>query len=179
MDIYEALKKDHSEIKQVLDELLALQKDDEYRFVLIEEVRNLLVPHARAEEEVFYNTLRAVNADKSVVRHGFKEHMEAEALLRTLQVMDRMNFDWKSTAEKLKDALEHHINDEETEIFDEAQQAFTQEEATMLGEAFEELKPQIEQQSTAKNTLDMVINMMPPRLAENIRHFTEGGPSNS
>lgn len=177
MEIYEVLKKDHEEVKVVLNELLSLKEDDDYRFVLIDEIRNLLIPHSRAEEEVFYNTLRAINADKAVVRHGFKEHMEAEALLRTLQVMDKFNMSWKGTAEKLRDVVFHHINDEETEIFEEARSAFSSEEAEMLAEAFEELKPQIEQESTVKNTVDMVLNMMPPRLADGIRNLTEGPSS--
>jgi hemerythrin superfamily protein len=174
MEIYEALKKDHEEIKNLLDELCSLREDDEYRFVLIEEIRNNLVPHSRAEESVFYNTLRAVNADKSVVFHGLQEHLETEALLRTLQVMDKMNLNWKATAEKLRDAVFHHIEEEESEIFSEAQAAFSPQEASAMGDAFEQLKPKVLQEGFVKNTMDMVINMMPPRLADKIRDI--GGP---
>lgn len=169
MDIYEALKKDHEEVKALLDELVGLRADDEYRFILIEEIRNHLIPHSRAEESVFYNTLRAVNADKKVVFHGFQEHLEAETLLRTLQVMDKLNVEWKATAEKLREAINHHIEEEETDIFAEARTAFTQDEAVSMCEAFEQLKPKIEQEGFVKNTVDMVINMMPPRLADKIR----------
>jgi len=176
MEIYEALKKDHEEVKELMDELIALKNDDDYRFVLIEEIRNHLIPHARAEESVFYNTLRAVNADKKIVFHGYQEHLEAETLLRTLQVMDKMNLEWKGTAEKLRDALQHHINEEETEIFAEARAAFTKEEAEAMCEAFEQLKPKIEQEGFVKNTMDMVINMMPPRLADKIRSIGESRP---
>lgn len=173
MEIYEALKKDHEEIKSLLDELIALQTDDEYRYVLIEEIRNHLIPHSRAEESVFYNSLRAVNADKKVVFHGFQEHLEAETLLRTLQVMDKVNMDWKATAEKLRDAINHHVEEEESDIFDEARNAFTSEEAIAMADAFEQLKPKIEQEGFVKNTVDMVINLMPPRIADRIRNFGE------
>lgn len=173
MDIYEALKKDHEEVKALLDELVSLRNDDEYRFVLIEEIRNHLIPHSRAEESVFYNTLRAVNADKKIVFHGFQEHLEAETLLRTLQVMDKVNLEWKGTAEKLRDAVLHHVEEEESEIFAEARAAFTKEEAEAMCEAFEQLKPKIEQEGFVKNTVDMVINMMPPRLADKIRNIGE------
>lgn len=176
MEIYEALKRDHEEVKGLLDELLALQTDDEYRYVLIDEIRNHLIPHARAEESVFYNTLRAVNADKKIVFHGYQEHLEAETLLRTLQVMDKVNLDWKATAEKLRDAILHHVEEEETEIFAEARAAFTKEEAEAMCEAFEQLKPKIEQEGIVKNTVDMVINMMPPRLADKIRSIGESRP---
>lgn len=172
MEIYEALERDHEEIKQLLNDLVNLKDDDEYRFVIIEEIRNHLIPHSRAEESIFYNTLRAVNADKKVVFHGFQEHLEAETLLRTLQVMDKMNMSWKATAKKLRDAIFHHIQDEESEIFAEARQAFTNEEAVAMCEAFEQLKPKIEQEGFVKNTVDMVINMMPPRLSDRLRNIS-------
>lgn len=176
MEIYEALKQDHDEVKELLDELISLRNDDDYRFVLIEEIRNHLIPHSRAEESVFYNTLRAVNADKKVVFHGYQEHLEAETLLRTLQVMDKMNLEWKGTAEKLRDAILHHVEEEESEIFAEARAAFTSEEAEAMCDAFEQLKPKIQQEGFVKNTVDMVINMMPPRLADKIRSIGESRP---
>lgn len=173
MDIYEVLKKDHEELKIVLEELVSLRADDDYRYVLIEEIRNVLVPHSRAEESVFYNTLRAVNADKKIVFHGFQEHLETETLLRALQVMDRMNLDWKTTARKLQESFLHHIEDEESEIFAEAKKAFTEEEAIGMAEAFLQLKPKIEKEGLVKNTLDMVVNLLPPRLADKLRNIGE------
>lgn len=176
MEIYDVLKKDHEEIKILLQELNSLKADDDYRYVLIEEIRNQLVPHSRAEESVFYNTLRAVDADKKIVFHGFQEHLEAEALLRALQVMDRMNLSWKETAAKLQESVLHHVEDEESEIFDEARRIFTKEEAESMAEAFEQLKSQVAKDGLFKNTVDMVINMMPPRLADKIRNFGENRP---
>lgn len=171
MNIYEVLEKDHEEVKDLLSQLVSLDENDEYRFVLIEEISKSLIPHARAEESVFYNTLRAVNADKGIVMHGYKEHLEAESLLRALQVMDKVNLDWKATAQKLKEAVEHHVQDEESDIFEKAKNVFTQEEAQMMAEAFEGLKNKVEQQGSLKNTMDMVLNMMPPRIADKIRDF--------
>lgn len=176
MDIYQALKKDHEEVKNLLDELVSLKVDDEYRYIVIEEIRNLLVPHSRAEESVFYNSLRAVNADKKFVFNGFQEHLEAETLLRTLQDMDKLNVEWKKTAKKLHQAVFHHIQNEETEIFAQAKAVFSQEEAISMCEAFEQLKPKIQQEGFVKNTVDRVINMMPPRLADKIRGLGESRP---
>ena len=177
MQIYDLLKQDHEEVRGMLKELLALKDDDEYRFVLIEEIKNALIPHARAEESVFYNTIRAVDADKSITAHAYKEHMEAETYLRTLQVKDKVNADWRSTAQKLFDSLEHHIQEEETTIFDEAKNIFTKEEAEMMGEAFEKLKPSYEGDGLVKNTVDMVVNMLPPRLADKIRNIGSSSQS--
>lgn len=169
MLIYDLLKKDHEEVKGMISDLLALKEDDEYRFVLVEEIKNALIPHSRAEEAAFYNSIRAVDADKSIVAHGFKEHLEAESLLRLLEVKDKTNLDWRVTAKKLQDALEHHISEEESKIFTEARKIFSQEEAEAIGEAFVQLKPKFEGEGLVKNSIEMVINMLPPRLADGIR----------
>lgn len=171
MNIYEALKKDHEEVLDLVDELIALRDDDDYREILVKQISEALIPHSRAEESVFYNTLRAVDAPMKEVFHGFKEHMEAEAILRTLQAKDKLHMEWKSLARKLKEALSHHINEEESEIFSIAKEAFTAEEADVMGEAFLELKPKIKEQTSLGTTADMVINLMPPRLASKIRDF--------
>lgn len=177
MEIYEALKKDHEEVKDLLNELCSLTNEDDYRFILINQIRDALIPHSRAEESVFYNTLRAVNADKKLVFHGFQEHVEAETLLRTLQMMDKMNLEWKGTAMKLRDALNHHIRTEETEMFREAKSVFSRAEAESMCVAFEKLKPKIAQEGLVGTTMDMFINMMPPRLADKIRNIGESRPS--
>ncbi len=58
MNIYDALKKDHTEVKEMLTRLIALRNDDEDgRHELVEQIRDALIPHARAEEMVLYNTL--------------------------------------------------------------------------------------------------------------------------
>lgn len=172
MLIYEALKKDHDKVRQLLNELISLDENDNNRHTaLIEEIRDELVPHARAEESVFYNSLRAIDSAKDIVMHGFEEHMEAETLLRTLQAKDKIDADWKATAQKLKKALEHHIQEEEGKIFNVAQQLFTQDEARMMAEAFEQLKPEVREEGFMRQTLDMVANVMPPRFAASLRTF--------
>src|SRR5690606_24934118 len=110
---------DHDTVKALLDRLVTLPDETakEEREQLIDEIRDELIPHSRAEEAVFYNTLRTFEELRSKMRHAMGEHLNAETLLRTLQVKDKFDADWKKTAESLKDALEHHIEEEEGEIF--------------------------------------------------------------
>lgn len=167
MNIYEALKTDHKKVKGLLEELVQLEASGEKRRSgLISEIRDELIPHARAEEAVFYNLIRAIDSAKGVIAHGYQEHIEAETLLRTLQVADSIDAGWKATAKKLQEALNHHIQEEETEIFAAARKLFTEDEAEMMGEAFEEMKPKIKDQNLMETTRDLVINMLPPRMSD-------------
>jgi hemerythrin superfamily protein len=164
MQIYEALKKDHEKVKLLLTKLLALHEDDDNaRKEYLDQIRDELIPHARAEESVFYNSLRSVDAGKKIAMHGYREHMEAEGLLRMLQIRDKMDVDWKDNARKLKDSLESHIHDEETTMFSFAKSILTDQEAEMMAASFERLKPEIKDQGIIQTTWEMVANLMPPR----------------
>jgi hypothetical protein len=174
MLIYEALKKDHDEVKGLLAELVSLEdnkKGTDRRHALIEEIRDALIPHSRAEESIFYNSLRLVKAANDLAMHAYKEHMEAEVLLRVLQVRDKIDIEWKNTARELKKALEHHIREEEGEMFRAAKQLFTDEEAEMMAEAFEELKPKIREESFMKTSMDMIANLMPARFSDSVKNL--------
>lgn len=172
MDIYQALTNDHDKLKPLLDQLVhATEVNDETRD-LIEEIRDELIPHARAEEAIFYNSLRQIDGAKDVVMHGYGEHAEAEMLLRSIQVMDKVNADFTKAAEKLRDALNHHIAEEEGRIFTVARQVLADEETRQMADAFERLKPEVKEQGFMKNTLDFVANVMPSRFAEPLRSFT-------
>lgn len=170
MLIYEALKKDHDKIKTLLAQLLATSPNKpEERHEIVEQIRDEIIPHSRAEEAVFYNTLRSIDMAKDLVLHCYQEHLEIETYLRMLQVRDKIDVEWKETAQKLKTALEKHIHEEETKIFSAAKQLFTTREAEMMGEAFVRLKPDIRREGFVSTTLDMVVNMMPPRFTSVFR----------
>lgn len=171
MQIYEILKQEHQELIALLNDLILLKDNDEYRFVLVEEIKNALIPHSNAEEASFYNTLRAVDADSSIVSESFKEHLEAEELLGFLELKDRVNFDWKETAIKLQELIVRHVLNEETKIFSEAQKMFSDEEAEAIGATFVSLKQNYRSQRNFKSASDMAVNMLPPRLAASVRDF--------
>jgi hemerythrin superfamily protein len=169
MLIYDALKKDHEKVKSLLNQLLLLDDKSENRSELIDEIRDELIPHARAEEAVFYNSLRSTDAAKDIIMHAYGEHVEAEAMLKTLQMKDKIDADWKLTARKLKEALEHHIKEEEGRIFNVAKQVFTEQEAMQFGDAFERMKPEIKEEGFMGTTFDLIQNLMPPRFMKTLR----------
>lgn len=172
MLIYEALKTDHDTLKPLLARLVnASEESDESRSDLIKQIRDELIPHSRAEEAVFYNSLRQIDEVKDLAWHGYGEHAEAESMLRTLQVMDKVDADFTAIAKKLKQALEHHIAEEEGKIFSAAKQVLAPEEAEAMADAFEQLKSEVKEESFMQTTLDMIANMMPQRFADRLRAF--------
>lgn len=175
MTIYEALKADHRKVETLLSELVALNPDQVDRAKpLTAAIRQELIPHSRAEEAVFYNSLRAINVEKAkdLAWHGYEEHMAAETMLRTLAGLEIIDAGWTSVAKKLQAALLHHIQEEESRIFSAAQQLFTVEEAEAMGQAFLKMKPHVKDGSLIQSTLDLIANVLPGRLAAPLRTFS-------
>jgi hemerythrin superfamily protein len=169
MEIYDALKKDHELVKGLINQLVNLKdSESDLRHDLIEMIRDELVPHSRAEEAVFYNSMRMLDSSKAIAMHGYQEHMEAEALLRSLQVQEKIDVKWKETARKLKSVLEDHISEEEGEMFNAARTLFAKEEAVAMADVFEQMKPEIKAEGIGMTTIEMLKNLMPPRLMMSI-----------
>ena len=175
MNIYEELKKDHQKVLALLDRLIASEHEGpEVRGRLVDQIRDDLVPHARAEEAILYNALRDQDQSKDVVMHAYGEHAEVEAVLRSLQVTGAVNVNWAAGARKLRELLVHHIAEEEGKVFAAAQRYFSEEEATLMREAFVQMKPQVKGESVVGTTLDMIANLLPARLRASVR---KGGPT--
>ena len=86
MLIYDLLKQDHEKVKGLLSELVnSSDATEETRVGLINQIRDELVPHARAEEAVLYNSMRAIDMAKDLAWHGYEEHAEAACGGRVLE----------------------------------------------------------------------------------------------
>jgi len=172
MEIYEALSNDHEKLKPLLAQLVAATEADQGTKVLLDRINDLLIPHSRAEEAVFYNSLRDTDAGKDMINHSYREHAQAETMLRTLQGLEKINVEWTALAEKLRDALLQHIHEEEGPVFGVARETFSREEAMQMTIAFERAKILAVEQTDVKNTADLIRNMMPSRF-----RGAEGGAS--
>jgi hemerythrin superfamily protein len=172
MNIYDALSKDHRQFESLLDRLIAASKagDPQWKTIL-DELRRGVIAHAHAEEAVFYNALRETSASKGLVLHSYTEHATSEGELRTLGVAKLLDANWTALAEKLSRDLKHHIQEEESRVFESARKVLSEPEAEQLGAAFERMKLETAKDgdSMLASTVDLVVNLLPPRLTDSFR----------
>jgi hemerythrin superfamily protein len=170
--IYEALSKDHREFERLLDRLLETSKagDDQWKGIL-DELRRGVIAHAHAEEAVFYNALREADKSKELVRHSYNEHAMAEAKMRALGAAKFIDKNWTSMVENLRKDLLHHIEEEESRVYDAARQVFSDQEAQQLGAAFDRMKVETAKggDSMVASTIELIANLLPPRLTNTFR----------
>lgn len=172
MNIYDALAKDHRTFEALLDRLVTTSKanDPGWKEVL-DQLRRGVIAHAHAEEAVFYNALRETDAAKGIIAHSYVEHATAEGELRTLGLAKLIDQSWTALSERLSKDLRHHIKEEETRVFEAARKVLSDDDAARIGAAFERLKLDTAKDgdSIIASTVDLVANLLPPRLTGSFR----------
>ena len=142
--IYDLLHQDHEKVKRALDRILdTTDGAAKTREKLFSEIKHDLELHTRFEEDVFYPQFRDASADDDAddeVEDALEEHAEAKTMLEKLAAMDKTSEEFVETIEELKQALEHHISDEEEEMFPQAREALDEDTARRMGDRYQQMK---------------------------------------
>ncbi|MGZ3747143.1 MAG: hemerythrin domain-containing protein [Pseudobdellovibrionaceae bacterium] len=145
MEIYEILKKDHQEVKDLFEQIENSLKEKNYDEAesAFEELRVKITAHAKAEQEVFYQPLKMVSEDsksEDLIGEAEQEHHLIALLLNELSRMDPDAEEWKAKMTVLNEMVNHHFEEEEGEIFSVAQECFSAQDAEEIAENMQDLK---------------------------------------
>ncbi len=142
MNIYERLKRDHDAHREQLRKIMDTSGDSEERNTLFDEFYREAEAHAAAEEQTFYAALIEKPDGQEKARHSVHEHKEAADLLDELKELDMGSGGWLQKFKKLKKELEHHMDEEENEIFARAKKLIAKSRAEELAGKFDKRKRQ-------------------------------------
>lgn len=151
MNIFTLIKKDHDEARGIMDEILATP-DMYTRKRLFHELKIAILSHAKSEEETFYKSLRK-NGDKEMkneIPHFKEEHQTVEKLFGEIEKYDFHEYMWWEKFGELRQALMHHMKEEEKEVFPDAKKEIPKKEAKELGTEMEELEEDKKEELTRK-----------------------------
>ena len=138
MDALDLIKQDHKRLRKLLQETLEAEGAD--REPRLDHLRTELIAHERMEEEVLYPRLRDEKKVHEPVLEGYEEHHVADVLLDELLDIPPETDLWKAKVKVLKKNVEHHMDDEEAELFKGARAVLDREELNRLGERMERIK---------------------------------------
>ena len=136
MNIFEEIRKDHEKQRTLMDLLVKTEGESDGRKELWAKLKQELRGHEKAEERYFYNPLMEHDRTQGMARHSIAEHHEMDELVEELEKTDMTAPKWLQTAKKLKEMLEHHLDEEEQEIFQQAGVVLTEAEKSKLAERF-------------------------------------------
>jgi hemerythrin superfamily protein len=139
MNAIDLLKRDHERMKTLMTRAVTAGGESR-REELIERLMTDLVAHERMEEEVFYPPLRDNPKTHDIVLEGYEEHHVADVILNELLETPADTDIWHAKMKVLQESIEHHIKEEEDEMFKKARKVFSDAELEELGQRMEALQ---------------------------------------
>jgi hypothetical protein len=140
MSVYTVLEGEHNEVAMLFKAIEASPDVATGRTALFEKLCNELKSHTVAEQKAVYDKVKTHVGSKTLIEHAEREHQSVEHLLNELESMDITTDAWMLKLSELKQAVEHHVREEESKMFDRMHQMFTDEEARGLADEFQKLK---------------------------------------
>jgi hemerythrin-like domain-containing protein len=136
MDAIALLKADHDKVKGILRELEpTTERAVKTRTELFARLKSELTVHEIIEEEIFYPTLKQHPKAKDIVLEGYEEHHVVDTLMGEMEALSVEDETWGAKCTVMIEGIEHHIEEEEGDMFIKARQVLDRDELEALGEA--------------------------------------------
>jgi hemerythrin superfamily protein len=113
-----------------------MQKDSSSRPLALPLAVAMLTAHSRAEEDYVYPALAKEAGEKEEAEHGTEEHHKAEQLGQQLLGKDPEGPDFEDSLSEWVSAVQHHVEEEESELLPHLAQALGPERLAELGREF-------------------------------------------
>jgi hemerythrin-like domain-containing protein len=147
MDAISLLKKDHEMVRRLLTRLeSSTQNSSGYSGELLRQIENELMIHTQIEEEIFYPAFRdAVESeeDQKLYYEAIEEHHVVDLVIPEIKSSRNSSDEFTAKAKVLKDLVEHHVEEEETEMFPKARKAMGAAGLRDLGQRMKERKEEM------------------------------------
>jgi hemerythrin-like domain-containing protein len=140
-DALSLLEKDHRRFEQLLKQGEETTENAvKGRTELLKTITEELNLHELIEEKVLYPALKLHPEAKDIVLESVQEHHVADVVVNELQSLDVSDEKWGAKFKVLKENIEHHIQEEEGEMWRTARAVFSQDELKQLGARMARMK---------------------------------------
>jgi hemerythrin superfamily protein len=139
MNALQILEQDHKKVKGFFQEARNTTDRSNLKQIF-NKIDTELEIHAHIEETIFYPAIEEHEEFKDMVAEALEEHQEAKALLEELEELGAESHDFGSKLQQLMEAVEHHVEEEEGEMFPKIRELFDEDELEQLGKELESAK---------------------------------------
>ncbi len=144
-DGLDLLERDHRRLEALLKQ--GVETDPASladRKAILKVIARELLAHEQIEEKVLYPVLKSHAEGKDIVLEGYQEHHVADVLLKELQELPPSDERWGAKLKVLKESLDHHIEEEEGEMFKTARTVLSREQLEEIGTRMETMKEELQ-----------------------------------
>jgi hypothetical protein len=137
-DLLDTLKEEHELVSELLKKLVDSDKASERRSLLVQ-IKANLVPHVKAEQKVLYDAILALK-DRDAKQDGEEGYIEHALASKTLADLERISDanspEHRATAKVLRELVEHHVKEEESNVWSDAKKNFSAEQRQAMNRRY-------------------------------------------
>jgi hemerythrin superfamily protein len=149
-DALTLLKNDHAKVKTLFKRIEAGEDQE----LVFEQIKAALDVHATIEEEIFYPAVKKARSTevKDEVREAYEEHKQIKTLLAAIADTSPGDESYSAKIAVLKEDVEHHVKEEEGEMFPDARK-YLGDKLEALGAQMQERKDELQTNGEPKSKL--------------------------
>ena len=159
MEATKLLEKQHAEVKDLFKQYEAAEEDSEKQ-ELFEQIADDFAGHGEIEEKIFYPAVY-VGPLKEKLQEAVEEHLAAKRVAADLLDMVPSDPQFDPKMKVLKELIEHHVEEEEGELFPLVHKNFGREELDALGEQMEQMFERL-QEDEPREAIPSETDQAPP-----------------
>ena len=143
MNAFTLLKADHEKVAGILESIdKTTERATKTREELFTRLKQELDLHAEIEEQILYPALEEIEETREIALEAYEEHRLVKQLLGELEAAPKDDEQWTAKFTVLKENIEHHVEEEEGEMFKKARRALSEEQIEEIGERLQQAKGQ-------------------------------------
>jgi len=141
MNAFTLLKEDHEKVAGILEKIdETTERATKGREELFTQLKSELDVHTRIEEDILYPALEEYEETRAISLEAYEEHAVVKQLLEELSFQPKDDEQWTAKFTVLKENIEHHVEEEEGEMFKKARKVLGEDEIEKLGDRLQEAK---------------------------------------
>lgn len=136
MNALDLLMEDHQKVSQLFEQAEGTENEKKKQ-QLFEQIKTELETHTHIEETIFYPALQEEEELKDMVLEAFEEHKQVKTLLREISNLSDGSEKFDAKLKVMKENVEHHVEEEESEMFPKVEQFLDETQLEELGQQME------------------------------------------
>lgn len=140
MNVFDLLKKDHRKVEDLFKKIEKAEDNTKEKTALFKELKNELAIHMEFEEKNLYTAIKECDKTHDLTMESFEEHHVAKFLIKEIEQLSADKDEWIAKVTVLQENIEHHVEEEEGELFPKAKKVLSKEKIEALTLKYEQVK---------------------------------------
>jgi len=143
MNALELLKQDHQEAFSMMDQLETSDQDAagmQSQMAVFNQLKQALTLHTKMEEQLLYPALQNNEETGDMISESYEEHQTVDEILSEMSGMAPSNDEFSGKLAELRENVEHHVEEEENEMFPKAERILGQHRLEEMGNQMQQMK---------------------------------------